>query len=173
MRRVALLLLLVVAAIAIGVKDRGRGGARFALTTSVPSTQERAQEGLRLLDVWSQRLVPDVLLEQARAQAVRAGDVAKANRLARQIGRGLLEIERFAPDAVDDPVLRNDNSVEGRAVRAAAAAWDDWASALLWRPRLQYVAWTRRIAALQARAIRLQQDAYTAVDALFRTALHA
>lgn len=166
-------MLLVVAAIVVGLQDRGTGGSRFAVTMSVPSMRERAQEGLRLLDVWSQRLVPDVLLQQARARAVCSGDVAKAARLARQIGRGLLEIERFAPDAVDDPVLRDDNSVEGRAVRATAAAWGDWASALLWRPHFQQVAWTRRIAALQARAIRLQQDAYTAVDALFRTALHA
>jgi hypothetical protein len=172
-RKVAPLLLLVGAAIVFGLQDRGPGGSRSALTTSVPSEQERAQAGLTLLDVWSQRLVPNMLLQQARARAVGAGDVAKAARLAGQIRRGLLEIERFASAAADDPILRDDDSVEGRAVRAAAAAWGEWASALLWRPAFRHVLWTRRVAARRARALRLQQAAYAVVDGLFRTALHA
>ena len=173
MRKFAPLLLLVGAAIVVGVQDRGPGGSRLALATSVPSKQERAQEGLTLLDVWSQRLVANILLQQARAQAVGAGDVAKAARLARHIRRGLIEIERFAPDAAEDPILRDDDSVAGRAVRAAAAAWGEWASALLWQPAFPHVVWTRWVAARRARALRLQQAAYTAVDAVFRTALQA
>jgi hypothetical protein len=166
------LTLLVVAAIAVGLVGRGRGGSRFARTGSVPSQEKRAEEGLTLLDVWSQTVVPYISLQQARAQAAHTGDVARAARLARQLGPGLLAIERFAPDAAEDPILRNDNSIEGRAVRAAGAAWGDWASALLWRPSSPRTMWTRQLAALRARAIRLQQDAYSAVDASFRTAFH-
>jgi hypothetical protein len=172
MRRVApLLLLLMVAAVVFGLQGRDLGRTRSALTPPAPSEQERAEEALTLLDVWSQELVPDILLVQQQTQAVRTGDSNTAARLARRFSRALLRVERFAPGAAADPVLRNDNSIEVQAVRAAAAGWGEWASAVLWHGSMPAVAWVRRIAALRTRAVELQNAAYTAVDAAFSQAM--
>ena len=118
-----------------------------------------------------QTLVPDILLQQSRAHSLRVGDVANAARLEHRIRRDLLQAEGFEAAATRDPALRNHNSVDARALRAAAAGWDDWVSALLGRATSQRHGRARHIAELEAKAVRLHQAAYAAVDASLKAAL--
>jgi hypothetical protein len=126
---------------------------------------------LTLLDVWSQTLVPSILLQQSEAAAQRAGDFSTASRLTREIRAGLDRVEGFDAEVVHDPVFRDRNPAEVVALRAAAAAWTQWASLLLGRVWVPAGERTRRLAALERSAIRLHQAAYFVIDASIRTAL--
>ncbi len=132
---------------------------------------ERASRALTLLDVWSQLLVSNLLLQQAQAHAQRVGDVASATLLAGRVRRGLRQVEGFEIAAAKDGALGNLNSFDVQALRVAATAWRDWASALLRRPGFLMGEHGRQIAKLEAEAMRLHDAAYAAVDASFRAAV--
>jgi hypothetical protein len=84
-----------------------------------------------------------------------------------RLARSLTHLRRLLTGAVRDPLLREDHSVAGRAVARARVAWAEWTAATL-RGRPPPAA---RLAALEANVVRLDEAAYTAVGALFRTAL--
>lgn len=163
-------LLLVIVAVALGLHYRGPSGPRTR-ARSAPSAEMQAARALTLLDVWSQALVSDILEQQAWRQAVRSGNSAKALDLRRRVQRDLLRVRRFDIEAAQDPVLMGGNRAEAAAVRATATAWSEWASALLDR-RASTAEHRGRLAdALEAKAIRLHDTAYTVVDRSFRSAL--
>jgi hypothetical protein len=151
----------------IGLQHRVPGGSPQA---AVSGRLEQASRALTLLDVWSQLLVPTVLLQHAQAHALRIGDVGSATLLEGKIRHGLLQVEGFE-EAAHDGALRNPRSSDVRAIRAAAAAWHDWASALLWQQSFLTPSQRRHVAELEAKAMRLHQAAYAAIDASFRVAV--
>ena len=158
MRWVGLLILLTVA-VALELQHFGRDRPHGSVSTAVaPATQDPAHRGLTLLDYWSQELVPNMLLQRARAAALRAGDPRRAAQLERRIRNGLQRIQAFGARSAH----------EVRAVRATGAAWTRWATALLEERRRP-----RDVASLEANAVRLHQAAYAAVDATIRAAHHA
>lgn len=161
----------MIAALAVALRYHGDGGPHPPRKASVPVKEVQAERVLTLLDFWAQTLVPDILLQQSRAHSLRVGDVANAARLEHRIRRDLLQAEGFEAAATRDPALRNHNSVDARALRAAAAGWDDWVSALLGRATSQRHGRARHIAELEAKAVRLHQAAYAAVDASLKAAL--
>jgi hypothetical protein len=163
-------LLLVIAGLVAGLQPWGQTGPRPRSPLVTPE-QTQAERALTLLDVWSQTLVPTVLLQQAGARAHQVGDFAEAARLERQVRTGLMRIERFETEAARDPVLRNGNRHAVRALRASAAAWARWASLLLNPRGAGTPDRVRRTADLEGNAVRLHQAAYVAVDAYFRAAL--
>ena len=173
MRRVGLLSLLLVAALALAVVLGldGHGRSRPSAVAAASIRQTEAERVLTLLDVWSQTLVPNIVLQQSRARALQVGNVSEAARLERRVRRGLRRAEGFEAVAAYDPALRN-SSVEVRALRVAAAAWGDWAAALLMRPTSSSRHdQAKHVAELEAKAIRLHQAAYAVVDASLRAAL--
>lgn len=170
MRSIWLLLLLIVA-LALALQGSGHDGSRPTQRHSYPAKQEQVERELTLLDVWAQTLVPGILLQHSQARALRVGDLTNAVRLERPVLRGLVKAEGFKAQVADDPTLRTSNSVDVRAVRAAADAWGDWATAVLLRPHSWRGNQARLIAGLEARAVELHQVAYAVVDASLKTAL--
>ncbi len=166
MRSVGVLLLSLVA-LGAALQHFGYGASRPSLTVSVSAEQAQAERSLTLLDVWAQSLVPTILLQKSRAPAPR--DPARATRLARRLRAGLLRAEGFEAELERDPALRTPNSIDVRALQDVAAAWGDWASALLQRPTLRWDRQARLIAGLEDRAVRLHQAAYALVDDSFKT----
>ena len=71
----------MIAALAVALRYYGDGGSRPPPKASVPAKQVQAERVVTLLDFWAQTLVPDILLQQSRAHALRVGDVANAVRL--------------------------------------------------------------------------------------------
>jgi hypothetical protein len=168
------LLLASLAAIGIAVQQFGYGTAprsTVAARTAPSAAQTQAERSLTLLDVWAQAIVPSMLLEHSRAQAVGAGEEHLAARLARRLRGQLLRAASFEADLAHDPGLRTSDSIDALVLHDAAAAWRAWASALLRLPAGRSRRTWARIAALEARAVRLHQTAYAVVDASFRTAL--
>jgi hypothetical protein len=150
MRRLGLVVLLS-AAVALELELLGRDHHQPAAAPSpAPAAQTQAEHGLTLLDYWTQELVPSILLQRARADALRDHSLARAGRLERRMRAGLLRVRGFGPAAVH----------EMRAVTETGAAWSEWAAALL-----RSSARPREVALLEAKAIRLHQAAYAVVDA--------
>jgi predicted transcriptional regulator len=139
----------------------------------VSAEQKQAERVLTLLDFWAQRVLANITLEQSRAQALRVGDLATAAKLERRARPSLLQAERFPAMAAHDATLRNRNSIDVRALTAAGIAWAKWASALLRQAADVEPHRGRDLAELEAKAIRLHQAAYAAVDATLRAALQA
>jgi hypothetical protein len=172
-RKRALLLLVLVVALVVELAhyERGRSGPSDE-GALVSRKEAQAQRALTLLDFWSQGVVSNLLLQRSRAGALEAGGDARAASLERRIRRGLIDIRDFAETAWRDPALRESGSAEVRALRAAGAAWSRYASELLKRPRSLHGRQARRIAALEANAVRLHQAAYDVVDASLRETLN-
>lgn len=163
-------LLLVIVAVALGLHHRGPSSSPPP-ERSGPSAETQAARALTLLDVWSHTLVPDILEQQAWRRAVRNGNAVRALDLHRRMRRDLLRVRRFDADVAQDPVLMGGNRAETAAVRATATAWREWASALL-NTGAAAAGYHRRLAdALEAKAIRLHDAAYTLVDRSLRSAL--
>ena len=138
MRRRLLVLPLLVLAVGAELAYLQRDGRQPA------SELGQAQRALTLLDFWSQSAVPSVLAERSRQPPLALGHLAEA-----------------AAMAEHDPAFRQPDAPEVRAVRAAGAAWTAFAEALL-----SHAGTTpRRLAGLEATAIRLHQRAYAVVDA--------
>jgi hypothetical protein len=163
MRSVGVLLLLI-AGLALAVLDTGRHGPGPPRPAPVSPEQAEAERALTLLDVWSQSLVPSLPLEHARTRAIRSGALTHASALERRLRPALLRAQGFVEEIAHDPTLRGSESIDVQALRAAAVAWGDWASAALRQtssPRdLQGPALRR----LEQRAVRLHQSAYAIVD---------
>jgi hypothetical protein len=163
MRSVSVLVLLI-AGLALALLDTSRQGPGPPRPAPVSPEQAEAERALTLLDVWSQSLVPSLPLEHARARAIRSGELNHAGALERRVRPALLRAEGFLEEIADDPTLRSSDSIDVQALRAAAVAWGDWASAALRQtssPRdLPAPALTR----LEERAVRLHQSAYAIVD---------
>jgi hypothetical protein len=163
MRSVGVLVLLI-AGLALALLDTGRNGPGPPRPAPVSPEQAEAERALTLLDVWSQSLVPSLPLERARARAIRSGRLAHAVALERRVRPALLRAEGFLEDIAHDPTLRSSDSIDAQALRAAAVAWGDWASAALTQtgsPRDPPAPPLRR---LEERAVRLHQAAYAIVD---------
>ena len=167
MRRAGFLLLLIVA-LTLELQHYENGHPRSPPRRATPARVDEAQTArlLTLLDFWSEKLVPDILLEHARARALQAGDAAKAARLEPEVRRRLLQVQSFGTSVAKELALERRNSA-ARRVRTAAIAWAAWASAVL---RQSHAPRTGQIAGLEAAAVRLHQAAYAAVDAAARTA---
>jgi hypothetical protein len=161
-RRIAFILLLLVAlVIELQHFGHGRSNPSSRPVSAEPVAQARAEHLLTLLDFWNQELMPYILLQRSRQHALEIGDLANAARLERRLDPGLARVQRLWEDAADDPLLRAHDSVEARALAAARDAWAEWAAAVL-RRRPPPAA---KIAVLEAKAVRLDQTAYTAIDA--------
>jgi hypothetical protein len=161
--RDVVLVLLVTVGLGVVLLHR-QGGQRSRANGSISVAEQHAERVLTLLDSWTQTLVPTILLQQSRAHALRVGNLSKAARLRPRIERGLVQAEGFE-SAAQDPTLRNDNAADLRALRAAGAAWAAWASACLGRSASVRGDGAAHTAQLEARAIRLHEAAYDAVDA--------
>jgi hypothetical protein len=163
MRSVSVLVLLI-AGLALALLDTGRHGPGPPRPAAVSPEQAEAERALTLLDVWSQSLVPSLPLEHARARAIRSRRLPHAAALERRLRPALLRAEGFLEDIAQDPTLRASESIDVQALRAAAVAWGDWASAALrpaGSPRELTAPVLRR---LEDRAVRLHQSAYAIVD---------
>jgi hypothetical protein len=161
--RNVVLVLLVTVGLGVALLDR-HGAPRSPANGSISVGEQHAERILTLLDVWTQTLVPTILLQQSRAHALRVGNLSRAARLGPRIERGLVQAEGFE-SAAQNPKLRDDNAAALRALRAAGAAWAAWASALLGQSASVRGNGAAHTAQLEARAIRLHQAAYDAVDA--------
>jgi hypothetical protein len=162
-RTLALLLVLVVA-LGFELQHYERGHSRSPARPA-PTRQQQAERVLTLLDYWTDRVIPSILLQDARAHALRAGDLPKAAALERRIRTGLRQVRGFRANAARDPLLVGPRTREVRAVMQAGAAWAEWASALL-GPEASPD--EQPIAHLEANAVRLHQAAYKTVDASIR-----
>jgi hypothetical protein len=172
--RSAGLLLVLLVAVGIGLWRFEQRGSRHHVAPSAFSQQERAERALTLLDVWAQSAVPAILLEHAEADALRAGHIFAAALLEQRVRAVLPQVESFQRQVEHDPALRSVNSGDVRALRATSAAWRAWASAVL----RQQSGGSRRqaqliVSALEARAVRLHQAAYAAVDRSLRASIAA
>jgi hypothetical protein len=160
-RTVALLLAsLVVVGIAVQRFGYGRAPRSHAATDSAAQTE--AEHSLTLLDVWAQSVVPSMLIEHSRPRAAR---------LTRRLRIRLRRAESFETDLMHDRELRAGDSIDARALQDAASAWHNWALALLRLTGEPSRRSASRIAALEARAVRLHQTAYAVVDASLRAAV--
>ena len=171
-RRAALLLVLTLD-VALVAQQLLRAGSHPAPAVSESVQQRQAERALTLLDFWAQTVVPGINLEQSRARALQVGDVATAVRLKRRIRQRLLQAERFPLAAAHDPLLGNRDAASVRALRAAAAAWADWATAVLRHGASRASDQAHNLAALETKGVDLQQAAYAAVDTSLRAAVTA
>lgn len=134
-----------------------------------PTPQEVAGH---LLDEWAEVLVPVTLIARDRRVASEAGDTADTARLESEMNRGLQRVEEFAAQA-RKRLLRMRETPEAKATLAAGDAWTEWAYELRTNPPAGDFDRARQMADLGAKAIRLFQDAYRAIDreipTLFRT----
>jgi hypothetical protein len=167
-RRATLLLLLLVV---LGLELQHFGDRRsHPASRSLPAestAQARAEHLLTLLDFWNQQLTPYVLLQHSRAQALQINDVPSAARLERQLFAGLIRLQGLWTDAAREPMLREHDSADARALAATRVAWARWANAILRRRPAP----AARLASLEAKAVRLDQEAYAAIEASLLTAL--
>jgi hypothetical protein len=166
MRRAAFVLLLVVLGIELQHFGFGRSHPSTPPATA-ESSQARAEHLLTSLDFWNQELMPYILLQGSRARALQVGDVASAARLERRLVPGLTRIRRIWAGTLSDPLLRERDSVDARALARARGAWAEWVAAVL-RRRPPPVS---KIASLEANAVRLDQEAYAAIHASLMAAL--
>jgi hypothetical protein len=159
--RSVVLLLASLAIVGIAAGHFGYGSS--SRSRAAPSAaQTQAELSLRLLDVWAQSVVPSMLLEHSRVRAAR---------LTRRLRLRLLRAESFETDLMHDRELNVGDSIDVRALQETASAWHDWASALLRLTGEPSRRSASRIAALEARAVRLHQAAYAVVDASLRAAV--
>jgi hypothetical protein len=156
-------LLLAIAAVALAL-DAEPGAVRRPRTHAISTADAPAERVLTLLDVWSQSLVPSLPLERDRARAIRSGEFARAASLARRMRPALVRAEGFLSEMAHDPILRSSDSVDVEALRAAAAAWGAWASALLRQTSFSRDPRTLEVRRLEQHAVRLHQSAYATVD---------
>lgn len=160
---------LLAAAALIGAGCGGSGSAESSrpdqqAEANTPADFDAAAEGKKLLDSWSEKLVPNLLAQRDRAQAFEAGDTEKVERLEEQVNRHLSEIRRFGSEGrktyVDHP-----NSPEAQAVRDAGDAWTEWANRLITDPPAGDFDAAREVADLATKALKQHRDAYKAVGA--------
>jgi hypothetical protein len=160
-------LLLAIAAVALALDAQPRA-VRRPRTQAISAADAPAERALTLLDVWSQSLVPSLPLERDRGRAIRSREFARAASLERRMRPTLLRAEGFLSEMAHDPILRSSDSVDVEALRAAAAAWSAWASAVLSQAGSSRDLRALAIRRLEQEAVRLHQSAYAIVDASLR-----